>query len=101
MMAQRMGWSGWGWRPRKQGVSHISLKGHCTVYFRSMLLICVIPQFNKLDNQWNLFSQYELSAVTLFNLYTEHIMRHAGLDELQAIIKIGGRNNNLRYANDI
>ena len=24
-------------------------------------------------------------------------MRHAGLDELQAGIKIGGRNNNLRY----
>ena len=28
-------------------------------------------------------------------------MRNAGLDELQAEIKIGGRNiNNLRYAND-
>ena len=40
-------------------------------------------------------------AVYLFNLYTEHIMRNAGLDELQAGIKIGGRNiNNLRYAND-
>ena len=37
----------------------------------------------------------------LFNLYTEHIMRNAGLDELQAGIKIGGRNiNNLRYADD-
>ena len=36
-----------------------------------------------------------------FNLYTEHIMRNARLDELQAGIKIGGRNiNNLRYAND-
>ena len=42
-----------------------------------------------------------LSAVTLFNLYIEHIMRNAGLDELQAGIKIGGRNiNNLRYAED-
>ena len=40
-------------------------------------------------------------AVYLFNLYTEHIMRNAGLDELQAGIKIGGRNiNNLRYADD-
>ena len=39
-----------------------------------------------------------LSVVTLFNLYTEHIMRNARLDELQAGIKIGGRNiNNLRY----
>ena len=44
----------------------------------------------------------ELSAVTLFiNLYAEHIMRNAGLDELQAGIKVGGRNiSNLRYVND-
>ena len=42
-----------------------------------------------------------LSVVTLFNLYTEHIMRNARLDELQAGIKIGRRNiNNLRYADD-
>ena len=40
-------------------------------------------------------------AVYLFNLYTEHIMRNAGLDELQAGIKIGGRNINiLRYVSD-
>ena len=37
----------------------------------------------------------------LVNLYAEHIMRNAGLDELQARIKIGGRNiNNLRYTDD-
>ena len=37
----------------------------------------------------------------LFNLYTEYIMRNAGLDEAQAGIKISGRNiNNLRYADD-
>ena len=37
----------------------------------------------------------------MFNLYSEHITRNAGLDELQATIKIGGRNiNNLRYADD-
>ena len=37
-----------------------------------------------------------------FNLYAEHIMRDAGLDKLQARIKIGGRNiNNLRYVDDI
>ena len=35
----------------------------------------------------------------LFNLYAEYIMRNAGLDEVQAGIKIAGRNiNNLRYA---
>ena len=38
----------------------------------------------------------------LFNLYAEYIMENAGLDELQAGIKIAGRNiNNLRYADDI
>ena len=37
----------------------------------------------------------------LFNLYAEYIMRNAGLDEVQAGIKIAGRNiNNLRYAYD-
>ena len=37
----------------------------------------------------------------LFNFYAEYIMRHAGLEETQAGIKIAGRNiNNLRYADD-
>ena len=37
----------------------------------------------------------------LFNLYTEYIMRNAGLEEVQAGIKIAGRNiNNLRYVDD-
>ena len=37
----------------------------------------------------------------LFNLYSEYIMRNAGLDEAQAGMKIAGRNiNNLRYADD-
>ena len=38
----------------------------------------------------------------LFNLYAEtFIMRNAGLDEIQARIKIAGRNiNNLRYADE-
>ena len=40
-----------------------------------------------------------LLSPCLFNLYTENIVRNARLDELQAGIKIGGRNiNNLRYA---
>ena len=34
----------------------------------------------------------------LFNLYAEYIMQNAGLDEVQAEIKLTGRNiNNLRY----
>ena len=37
----------------------------------------------------------------LFNLYAEHIMRNAGLEETQAGIKIAGRDiNHLRYADD-
>ena len=37
----------------------------------------------------------------LLNLYAEYIMRNAGLNEVQAEIKIARRNiNNLRYADD-
>ena len=37
----------------------------------------------------------------LFKLCAEYIMRNAGLDEAQAIIKVARRNiNNLRYADD-
>ena len=37
----------------------------------------------------------------LFNLYAEYIMRNAGLEEAQDVIKTAGRNmNNLRYADD-
>ena len=38
-------------------------------------------------------------SLCLFNLYAEYIMRNAGLDEVQAGIKIARRNiNNLRHA---
>ena len=37
----------------------------------------------------------------LFNVYAEYIMRNAGLEEGQTVIKIAGRNiNNLRHADD-
>ena len=37
----------------------------------------------------------------LFNLYVEYIMQNAGEDEVQAGIKIAGKNiNNLRYADN-
>ena len=40
-------------------------------------------------------------SLCLFNFYAEYIMRNAGLEEVQAGIKIAGRNiNNLRYADD-
>ena len=40
-------------------------------------------------------------VILLFNLHVQHIMRNAGLDKLQAGIKITRRNiNNLRYAHE-
>ena len=37
----------------------------------------------------------------LFKLYSEYILRNAGLEKAQAGIRIAGRNiNNLRYADD-
>ena len=43
-----------------------------------------------------------LLSPCLFNLYTEYIVRNARLNDLQAEIKISGRNiNNLRFADDI
>ena len=46
-------------------------------------------------------SMTRLYTVTLFNLYTEYITRNAGLDELQAGIKIDRTNtSNIRYADD-
>ena len=42
-----------------------------------------------------------LLSPCLFNLYAEYIVRNAGLEEVQAGIKIARRNiNNLRYADD-
>ena len=43
--------------------------------------------------------EYSILSPCLFYLYSEYIMRNAGLEEAQAGIKTGGRNiNNLRYA---
>ena len=40
-------------------------------------------------------------STSIFNLYAEHVMQNAELDELQAGIKIARRNiNNLRYVDD-
>ena len=45
--------------------------------------------------------QGSILSPCLFNSHAEYIMRNAGLDEVQAGIKIAGRNiNNLRYADD-
>ena len=47
------------------------------------------------------FHQGCILSPCLFNLYAEYIMRNAGLEEIQAGIKISRRNiNNLRYADN-
>ena len=64
--------------------------------------------FNSFATPWiavllfSLFSAIFWSVLELiFNLYAEYIMRNTGLEEVQAGIKIAGRNiNNLRYADD-
>ena len=51
---------------------------------------------------WFQIGKGSILSPCLFNLYAEYIMRNAGLDELQAGIKIAGRNiNNLRCVDDI
>ena len=50
---------------------------------------------------WKVVRQGCILSPCLFNLNAEYIMRNAGLDETQAVMKIAGRNiNNLRYADD-
>ena len=51
------------------------------------------------DNTWFVLIALKYLSPYLFNLYSEYIMKNAGLDEAQTGIKIVGRNiNNLRYA---
>ena len=56
---------------------------------------------NWLVQDWERSMTRLLLSSSLFNLYAEYIMRKAPLEELQAGIKIAGRNsNNLRYMDD-
>ena len=86
--------------PKFNLVTNLNVQCNCMFLFDT---------FSSLISTWNnrLVSNQErctsmLCIVTLlFNLYAEHIMRNAGLDEAQAGIKIARKNiNNLRYAND-
>ena len=82
------------------------LPDHLTCFLRNLyagqeatvrILYGIIDWFKIEKGVW----QGCLLSPCLFNLYTEHIMRNAGMDELQAGIKIGERNiNNLRYVHN-
>ena len=50
---------------------------------------------------WKGLHQSCILSLCLLNSYADYIMRNAGLDEVQAGIKIARRNiNNLRHADD-
>ena len=49
---------------------------------------------------WKGVHQGCLLSPCLFNFYAEYIKQNAGLDTSQARIKIAGRNNNLKYADE-
>ena len=50
---------------------------------------------------WLQIENGSILSLCLFNFYAEYIMGNAGLDEVQAEIKVAGKNtNNCRYAND-
>ena len=56
---------------------------------------------NGLVQSWVRTIQGCILSPCLFNLYAEHIMRNAGLDEAQAGIKTSRRNiNNLKHVDD-
>ena len=67
-------------------------------------MIATIPNLFATKDQFcgrQFFHGLRGESSCLFNLYAEHIIQNAGLDETQAGIKISGRNiNNLRYADD-
>ena len=65
-----------------------------------ILCVAEIPVYHR--DLYSMVSMSRLFIVTyLFNLYAKCIMWNAGLDEVQAGIKISGRNiNNFRYVDD-
>ena len=73
----------------------------CSVYLKREFISRIELCNNRLvPNRKRSTSRLYLSP-GLFNFYAEYIMRNAGLEEAQAVIKIARRNiNNLRYADD-
>ena len=55
---------------------------------------------NRLVPKWERSTSRLYIVTCLFNFYAEDIIQNAGLDDSQARIKIAGRNNNFRHADD-
>ena len=98
-------WLGGSWQAVK-ALREMGLPDHLTCLLRNLYAgqeatvrtLCGTTDWFKIEKGvW----QGCLLSPCLFNPYAEHIMRNARLDELQAGIKIGGRNiNNLRYVDN-
>ena len=75
-----------------------------SVYLVFALEDFIMIHLNRVATDWSKIEkgvQGCLLSPCLFNLYAEHIMQNARLDELQAGIKTARRSiNNLRYADD-
>jgi len=89
-----------------KALKEMGIPGHFTCLLRNLYrgqeelvwTLCGTTDWFKLEEG---VRQGCLLSPCLFSLYTEHIMRNARLDELQAGIKTGGRNiNHLRYVDD-
>ena len=66
-----------------------------------MVVCCNLKNIPYFKGYWFTHIPSYTEMYSLFNLYSEYIMRNAGLDEAQAGSKISGRNiNDLRYADD-
>ena len=75
-----------------------------SVYLVFALEDFIMIHLNRVATDWSKIEkgvQGCLLSPCLFNLYAEHIMQNARLDELQAGIKTARRSiNNLRYADE-
>ena len=87
-------------------LKEMGIPDHLTCLLRNLYVgqeATVITRHETIDwfQNGNGVGQGCILSPCLFNLYAEHIIRNAGLEETQAGIKIAGRNiNNLRYADD-
>ena len=85
-------WTGEPGRLQSMGLQRV---GHDWATFSLSLSLSLSLKIGK--GVW----QCCMLSLCIFNLYTEDIIRNAGLDESQARIKVSGRNiNNLRYTNN-
>ena len=86
-----------------KALREMGLQDHLTCLLRNLYAgqEATVKTPYEITNRFKIEKEGCLWSPCLFKLHDEHIMRKARMDELQAGIKIGGRNiNNLRYSDD-